>query len=113
MNGFEQRLTQLRESRDLQKNQLAKILHVSDSCVSQYENGSSMPGYDTLLCIAQYFGVSVDYLLGNDANTPVFPCEGEFCDDVTYHTFLSRCNKLSPTKRQAVLAMVNALLEDS
>lgn len=113
MNGFAQRLTQLRESRDLQKNQLAKTLHVSDSCVSQYENGSSMPGYDTLLCIAQYFGVSVDYLLGNDDKAPVFPLEGEFCDNVTYHTLLSRCNKLSPAKRQALLVMVNALLEDS
>ena len=72
-----------------------------------------MPGYDTLLCIAQYFGVSVDYLLGNEVNAAKSPLESEFCDNVNYHTFMSCCNKLSLNKKQAVLAMVNALLEDS
>ena len=112
MNSFSQRLTQLRESRELSKKQLSSILHVSDSCVSQYENGSSMPGYDTLLRISQYFGVSLDYLLGNSIKESTYPLEGEFCDHTSYHAFLSRCRKLSPTKRQALLAMVDALLEE-
>lgn len=112
MNGFSHRLTQLRESRELTKKQLAKILHVSDSCISQYENGSSMPGYDTLLSISQYFGVSVDYLLGNVGKDKVFPIDSEFCNNVNYYTLLTRCSKLSPTKRYALLCMVDAFLEE-
>lgn len=111
MDGFAHRLTQLRENKDLSKRELSKILHVSDSCVSQYENGSSMPGYDTLLSISQYFGVSVDYLLGNNKDA-AFPLDAEFCDTVNYYTLLSRCNKLSPQKRQALLAVINALLSE-
>ena len=112
MSGFSQRLTQLRESRELTKKQLAQILHVSDSCVSQYENGSSMPGYDTLLSISQYFGVSVDYLLGNVGKDKAFPMDSEFCNNVSYYTFITRCSKLSPAKRNALLAMLNAFFEE-
>ena len=109
MNCFAQRLTQLRESNDLKKNQLAKILNVSDSCVSQYENGSSMPGCDILLRISQYFGVSVDYLLGNDGRDFSFPLDGEFCDNIDYYTLLSYCSELNPSKRHALLTMLIAL----
>ena len=112
MTGFSQRLTQLRESRDLSKKQLAQVLHVSDSCISQYENASSMPGYDTLLSISQYFGVSIDYLLGNTGKTNNFPIDHEFCNNTTYHSFLTRCSKLSLSKRQALLSIVNAFLEE-
>ena len=112
LNCFSQRLTQLRESKELSKKQLAKILHVSDSCVSQYENASSMPGYDILLRISQFFGVSVDYLLGNDSNEFSIPLDVEFCNNITNYMFLSRCSKLPPAKRHALLIMVDALQDD-
>lgn len=111
MEGFANRLTQLRENKDLSKRELSKILHVSDSCISQYENGSSMPGYDTLLSISQYFGVSIDYLLGN-TKASVFPLDEEFYGTVNYNTLVSRCAKLNPSKRQALLAIINALLSE-
>lgn len=112
MNGFSQRLTQLRESREITKKELAKILHVSDSCVSQYENGSSMPGYDTLISISQYFGVSIDFLLGNVGKDTAFPMDSEFCNNISYYAFMTRCSKLSPAKRNALLAMLNAFFEE-
>lgn len=112
MNDFSRRLTQLRENKDLSKKQLAQILHVSDSCISQYEKGSSMPGYDTLLSISQYFGVSIDYLLGNPSKTSTFPLDGEFCSNIDYYTFLTHCSKLSPSKRQVLLSIINAFLEE-
>lgn len=71
-----------------------------------------MPGYDTLFSIAQFFGVSIDYLLGNSGKFNYFPIDGEFCDNINYYTFLTRCSKLSPSKRQALLSIVNAFLEE-
>lgn len=112
MNVFAKRLTQLRESQDLKKNQLAKILNVSDPCISQYENGSSMPGCDILIRISQHFGVSIDYLLGNDGGDSAFPLDGDFCDNTDYYTLLSRCSKLSPAKRHALLALINVLQDE-
>ena len=111
LTGFPNRLTELRESKDLTKKQLAQILHVSDSCVSQYENGSAMPGCDTLILISQYFGVSIDYLLGNDGKDKIFPIDSEFCNNVNYYTLLTRCSKLSPSRRILLLSLLNAFLE--
>lgn len=112
MKVFAERLIQLRESRDLSKTELAKILHVSTSCVSQYEKDTSMPGYDTLLSISRYFGVSVDYLLGNEKQELAFPPTCDFSSGVSYYTFLSYCSKLDPAKRHALLALVKAMQEE-
>ena len=111
MTGFAKRLTQLRESKDLKKNQLADILNVSDSCISQYESGRSMPGCDILVRIAQHFGVSVDYLLGNDCNDGFAPLMEGFSDGMDYAFFAMRCRKLPPEKRRLLLDLANALLE--
>ena len=111
MTGFAQRLTQLRESKDLKKNQLAAILNVSDSCISQYEHGRSMPGCDILVRLAQYFGVSVDYLLGNDCDRRFAPLQEEFCNGMDYASFAMRCRKLPLPKRQLLLDLTDALLE--
>lgn len=111
MKVFAERLTQLREQNDLSKTDLARILHISNSCIVQYEKDMSMPGYDTLLALSQYFGVSVDYLLGNEKQEVAFSPSREFCQGVNYSTFLSSCNKLCPSKRYALMTMVKALLE--
>lgn len=44
--------------------QLAEITGKSRQTISQYVNGTSEPPYDTLVVIADYFNVSIDYLLG-------------------------------------------------
>jgi len=111
MTGFAKRLTQLRESKDLKKNQLAEILNVSDSCISQYESGRSMPGCDILVRIAQYFGVSMDYLLGNHFDKQFAPLQEEFSEGMDYVSFALYCRKLSPEKRKLLLDLTNALLE--
>lgn len=59
-----QRLKQLRKSRNLTAKQLSEIINVSESTISLYENGKREPDFKTLLNIADYFNVSVDYLLG-------------------------------------------------
>ena len=48
--------------------QLAEITGKSRQTISQYVNGISEPGYDTLVKIAEHFQVSIDYLLGRTAD---------------------------------------------
>lgn len=59
----------LREDRDLRQRQLAEVLHVSQNTYSQYENGVIELTAEKLVLLADYYKVSVDYLLGRTENT--------------------------------------------
>lgn len=61
---FDKRLKLLRNEKDLKQSELADILGVSNSTIGMYEQGRRYPDLDTLQKIADYFDVSVDYLLG-------------------------------------------------
>lgn len=71
MSEFPQRLKQLRVERGLTLKELAGILDTTESTLSRYENGNNSPGVPMLLEMAELFGCSVDYLLGesNDRRT--------------------------------------------
>ncbi len=108
MSSFAQRLTHLRETRDLTKTELARIINVTTPCVSQYERGDSMPSHDIMLALSKYFGVSVDYLLGNSADLP-YKLDDIFYNGIDYHEFLVQCSSLPAEHRRILLGMINVL----
>jgi len=59
------RLRELREEKGLTQKELAQALGLnSKSTITNYEQNSRDPDYETLIKIAKYFEVSVDFLLG-------------------------------------------------
>ena len=62
--SFPTALRNLMEERGETQENIAKAAEKTRQTVSQYVNGISEPGYETLVKIANYFNVSVDYLLG-------------------------------------------------
>lgn len=59
------RLKELREARHLSQLRLAtELLNLTQNSISRYENLEREAGYETLIRIADYFHVSLDYLLG-------------------------------------------------
>lgn len=54
----------LREDRDLKQKDLAAMLNVSQNTYSQYETGTIELTASTLIKLADFYDVSVDYLLG-------------------------------------------------
>ena len=58
------RLLELRKLAGLSQKELAKILNCSQNMISQWENGTRDPSTDTLKAMADYFNVTIDYLLG-------------------------------------------------
>ena len=57
-------LKHLRKSHNLTQESLGVSLGLSKAVVSKYENGLGYPTFDVLIKIADYFGVTTDYLLG-------------------------------------------------
>lgn len=66
------RLKELRKSRGISQLKLAMDLHMSQNTVSRYECGEREAGYATLVAFADYFHVSLDYLLGRTDNCDFF-----------------------------------------
>lgn len=62
------RLKELRTIRKITQVKLAMDLNLSQHSISRYETGEREADYDTLVAIADYFNVSVDYLLGRTDN---------------------------------------------
>lgn len=58
------RLKELREQRRLNQEGLAMELNVSQSTISAYEIGEKTPDLETLISIANFFSVSLDYITG-------------------------------------------------
>ncbi|ACL76596.1 helix-turn-helix domain-containing protein [Ruminiclostridium cellulolyticum] len=66
---FGDRLRELREERDITQNELGKSINVSGRVIGYYEANDRFPRDENLLkTIADYFNVSVDYLLGRTEN---------------------------------------------
>lgn len=60
----------LRKQHNLSQKEIGNIFHASQNTVSQWENGTRKPSYDIIQEIADYFEVSVDYLLGRQEQLP-------------------------------------------
>lgn len=56
----------LRKEKSLTQMELAKILNIDQTTVSKWEVGKAIPDYDTLQRLADFYNVSVDYLLGRE-----------------------------------------------
>ena len=65
------RLKELRKSRNITQLKLALDLNMNQNSISRYENGEREADNQTLIMLANYFNVSIDYLLERTDN-PTF-----------------------------------------
>lgn len=95
MNNFAERLYHLRIESDGYQKELAHHLHVSVGTVSNYENGIHCPDLNTLCKIAQYCGVTTDYLIGlTDCPYPADTLNQVIADGYTVGQFLALLEQL-------------------
>lgn len=62
------RLKELRKKRGISQLKLAMDLNMNQNSISRYESGEREAGYSVLIKIADYFDVSIDYLLERTEN---------------------------------------------
>lgn len=67
------RLRELREDRDLTQKVISDFLCVKQNTYSQYETGTRQLPIDLLIRLAQYYGVSTDYILELTDNPAPYP----------------------------------------
>lgn len=62
------RLKQLRESRGISQLKLSMDLNMNQNSISRYETGTREADYNTLIRLADYYNVSIDYILERTDN---------------------------------------------
>lgn len=60
------RLKELRVSENKTQKDVANFLHMTQAGYQNYESGETEPNIDNLIKLADYFNVSLDYLVGRD-----------------------------------------------
>ena len=90
--------------------QVSKATGIAQSVFSSWKNGISKPKADKLKKIADYFGVTTDYLLGRDEKAPD-PEEPEQEQADVNMEFADRVSRLSESGREALSRYLDLLLK--
>ena len=97
-----ERITRLRESRNVLQKELAKAIDVDPVVLNRIEKGKRSARGEEIKAIADYFNVSADYLLGRE--TPKAPA---LSDEQT--TILKSFDDLNDAGRNALIVVLNGL----
>ena len=66
--SFAERLQELREDRGISRKDLAASLNITVSALGMYEQGRRVPNMEMLIRLADYFDVTLDFLVGRSFN---------------------------------------------
>lgn len=102
------RIRALRKDRKLKQAEVAEAVGIERASLSMLENGHDLPGRHTLRALADYFGVSVDYL-ERGAPIPgveIAPNAGESIEETE---LLAIWRKLSDTDRNSIVGLMERL----
>lgn len=89
------RLRELRLKKNISQEEVARHIGITRSAYSHYEINNRQPVYETLIKLAAFFGVSLDYIIGGE---PVHP-SGQVSPDTV--EIIRLLNKMDHRKRKA------------
>lgn len=99
------RLSQLRKEKNLSQKEFAKTFGVAQNTVSNWENENRTVDAETAVKLANYFQVSVDYLLGNTDHPGTVQAIDAQLEGVEFALF-GEVKELSEAQKQDVLHFV-------
>lgn len=112
-------LKTLRMEKGMSQQEFAEAIHASQNTVSQWENGTRKPAYDIVETLADFFNVSIDYLLGkSDLRNPLdIPehIEGiadlilRMRSDDEFSDIINKINELSPEQLKAISTILSSM----
>ena len=108
------RIAVLRRQRGMSQAELAAALRISSSAVGMYEQGRREPSAQMLVTMAEFFGVTTDYLLTGKCLTQQ---ERQAARQLLENTLVSLETRLArrekPFSRQELAVLLAALLQDA
>jgi transcriptional regulator with XRE-family HTH domain len=105
---FSKRLVDLREQKNMKQKELANIVGLQSSAISKYEKGNTQPNLETLVKLAEFFSVTVDYLLG------VSSIENPYSEDKftpKEAELIAKYRKLTPENKIRIDERIGAMID--
>lgn len=104
------KLKELRNEKNLTLNKLSEKINISPQVLSRYERGDREPDIKTLITLSDFFGVSVDYLIGRTDDFGVIKKAAELPALTREETeLLTYFKKLNNLQQQKVIGYCYAL----
>lgn len=108
MAKFKDLLVELRQDRKMTQEELAQVLYVTSGTISNYETGAHLPDIEKLIILADFFGVTTDYLLGRSGSR----LSPDVLDEVimenrTAGDLIQEIQNFSPDRKQALNVILN------
>ncbi len=103
------RLRTLRHCRRISQTEVAQYIGITRSAYSHYESNNRQPVYETIIKLAAFFNVSVDYLLvGEDPQAVKEPSEEQDLNEILY-----LLKRMDGEMKKRSIHMINALVKES
>lgn len=107
------KLKEIREAKGISQRQAAIGLNLSPTVYNRYENGLREPSNIILLAMADYFGVSVDELLGRDAPQTQNPNAPYRIETEEVRILAPYMDRMPKDKRELLVNMAKLIFEGS
>ena len=114
---------ELRKKIGYLQSDIANILNVSTSTIGMWEQGRNQPDNESLVKIANLFGVTTDYLLDHDDTSTSLSNATEdkelnqkilqMAQDEFDRTLFKKYGDLSEEKKKLVMAVINGIIEEA
>ena len=107
------KLKELREEKKLKQTELCEELHIAYGSYNKWEYGAARPSYEDLIMFANYYKVSIDYLLGREdefghVNIVISPDMALTKDE---HNLLVQYKNLSDIDKKRLLQIADTFVE--
>ena len=109
---FNEKLRNLREYQELSQADVSLKLGMPKSTYSRYETGASEPNFETLKKLANFFDVSIDYLLENDRSLSDSEEIVDLNDFLLNGRYTINSKFLNTRERKRLSDMVRVMYED-
>lgn len=110
-SSFAKRLSSLRKEKGLSQYKLADAIGYSRGLIGNYEQGSRQPDYDTLINLANFFNVTVDYIIGNSELKNCDSCNRDIFLEEDEKELLEIYRKLTFKYKYKILGEIKGILE--
>ena len=111
-SSFNEKLRYLRKHQELTQIEIAKRLNMNSATYSKYETGTTEPDIATIKKLANFFDVSIDYLLENDRTISDSDEIVDFNNFILNGRYTINSKFLNDKERQHLNNIINAIYEE-